>query len=58
MKEKRVKLRRVDVYLDPTLAKVLSIAARREDRTLSNYISRVLDRHVDVDLDGGGKVAS
>lgn len=45
-----MKLKRTDVYLEPTTEKALKEAAARDGRTMSNYISRVLDEHVETSL--------
>jgi predicted HicB family RNase H-like nuclease len=44
------KLKRIDVYVEPALEKALSQAASEDDRTLSNYIARVLDEYVETFL--------
>jgi hypothetical protein len=58
MKEKRSKLRRIEIYVEPTVADALMVAAKRDRRTLSNYIAGVLDVYVDEYLAKRGKAGS
>jgi hypothetical protein len=43
---------RVDLRLEPDLAEWLAKAAKREDRSLNNYIAHVLAQHVADSLEG------
>jgi len=49
---KRTKLQRLEIYVDPSLAKALTALADGEDRTLSNYVARVLAEHVEDHVAG------
>ncbi len=52
---KRGKLQRLEVYVDPTLAKALSGLADAERRTLSNYVAGLLAEHVEEHVQGRRK---
>jgi hypothetical protein len=52
---KRVKLQRLEVYVDPFLAKALIGLADGEKRTLSNYVALVLAEHVEEHVFGQRK---
>jgi hypothetical protein len=52
---KRVKLQRLEVYVDPFLAKALIGLADGEKRTLSNYVALVLAEHVEEHVSGQRK---
>jgi uncharacterized protein (DUF1778 family) len=41
------KLKRIDVYVEPAIEKALARAAANDDRTLSNYVARVLSEYVE-----------
>lgn len=45
-----MKLKRTEVYLEPATEKALREAAAQDDRTVSNYIARVLDEYVETVL--------
>jgi hypothetical protein len=49
---KRAKLQRLEVYVDPALARALGGLADMEDRTVSNYVARVLAEHVEAHATG------
>lgn len=40
------KLQRLEIYVDPKVAKVLIGLAKVEDRTLSHFVARVLAEYV------------
>jgi len=45
---KRGKLQRLEIFVDPEVAAVLSRSAAGDGRTVSNYIARVLAEHVET----------
>ena len=45
---KRGKLQRIEIYVHPEVAAVLSRSAAGENRTVSNYIAQVLAEHVET----------
>jgi hypothetical protein len=51
VKEKRTKLIRLEVYVDPVLAKLVVNGAARNERTVSNYISRILGSCPEVEYE-------
>jgi hypothetical protein len=44
---KRSKLQRLEVYVEPAIAKALIALSEGEDRTVSNYVARILGEHVE-----------
>jgi len=45
-----MKLKRIELYVEPVTEKALREAAVRDGRTVSNYIARVLDEYVETFL--------
>lgn len=52
---KRSKLQRLEVYVEPSIAKALVGLAEGDDRTVSNYVARVLGEHVEEHVTGRRK---
>lgn len=52
---KRSKLQRLEVYVEPAVAKALVGLAEGDDRTVSNYIARVLAEHIEEHVTGRRK---
>jgi predicted HicB family RNase H-like nuclease len=47
-KKQSKKMHRLEIYVDPEVAKVLVKAAAKDGRTASNYIARVLAEYVET----------
>jgi predicted HicB family RNase H-like nuclease len=47
-KKQTKKMHRLEIYVDPEVAKVLVKAAAKDGRTASNYIARVLAEYVET----------
>jgi hypothetical protein len=43
-----MKLKRLDIYVEPDIEKALAIAAAQDGRTMSNYVGRLLGEHVAI----------
>lgn len=50
LNEEIMKLKRIELYVEPVTEKALREAAVRDGRTVSNYIARVLDEYVETFL--------